>query len=58
VTVHGRLPLQVVSVTLPCSGTTKSGRDWDVQYCDEYSYAEVVNAAVTAKGLANLADYP
>jgi hypothetical protein len=47
----------VVSVTLPCSGTTKSGIDWDAQSCDDYSYAEAANAAVTAKGLANLADY-
>jgi hypothetical protein len=53
-----RLPLQVVSVTLPCNGTTKSGMTWDAQYCDDYSYAEAANAAITAKGLANLADYP
>jgi hypothetical protein len=49
---------KVVSVTLPCSGTTSTGSSWSAATCDTYAYSQAANDAVTANGLANLSNYP
>jgi hypothetical protein len=49
---------KVVSVTLPCSGTTSTGTAWTSATCDTYAYSQAANDAVAAAGLATLANYP
>jgi hypothetical protein len=49
---------KVVSVTLPCSGTTSTGTSWTSTTCDTYAFSKAADDAVTANGLATLANYP
>jgi hypothetical protein len=49
---------KVVSVTLPCSGTTSTGTSWNSTTCDSYAYAQAADGVIKAKGLATLANYP
>jgi hypothetical protein len=49
---------KVVSVTLPCSGTTSTGTSWNSTTCDSYAYSQAADDMVKAQGLATLANYP
>jgi hypothetical protein len=48
---------KVVSVTLPCSGTTSTGSSWSSAECDTYTYSQAANDFITANSLANLSNY-
>jgi hypothetical protein len=47
----------VISVKLPCSGTTRKGLPWSSDTCDIDALAEAADEAIVAGKLATLANY-